>query len=382
VKIRLKRNRQLKRDGYELDLTVNGRRYRQWFATHKEATDAAAQLTLNKRARKIGLPMPSAQQGITVDALYLARQRECHTLPSWPASRAHLLDFIAGLPVGCRLDAITPAHVADYLSELQARGLRNNTINLYLGKIVSFFNSAARHFPDCAWTPPVIKFLPSEPTTDCVLSGPELVKLYRTLTSATPLNPHELPSARKRRREEFADLFLACFLTGARYDEVLQLTWQNVRFDLDTLALNATKTRTRRTLPLTATLRELLTRRQQTHSAAPFAKDFSLPTLHRCMAHAGEAAQIPYGERTGWTLKTLRHTAITTMLRARADFLSVQACVGHAHNKNQSITLHYAHVSLDGMREALQTLETHWLKACQDFDDLTRHKPVKTRRKA
>lgn len=379
MKLKPAKNKQTGQDGYALDVTISGKRVRQWFATQTEARAAVAQLTLEKRARKIGLPLPETARAVTLAELYEARARECANNRNWPAVAAKLSEFFKYCPNDAKLSDITSAHVANYLAGLQARKLNPNSINNYLAQVSALLNSAARHFPAAKYNPPTIPRLAPALTTDRVLTGPELQTIYRALTKAGKVYDSETPSAETRRREFIADLFLACALTGARPSEILSLTWPQISFAFSTLTLNSQKTNDRRTMPLTSGLAALFKRRQPANPAKPFAK-VCYSTMTYQLQNFGEAIGIPYGEHTGWTLKTLRHTAISTMLRLNADFLSVSAIVGHVHAPSRfgnSMTLHYAHASQTAMREALELLQDFVLTHCQVFDDLTRPNPAK-----
>lgn len=233
---------------------------------------------------------------------------------NWPAVAAKLSEFFKYCPNDAKLSDITSAHVANYLAGLQARKLNPNSINNYLAQVSALLNSAARHFPAAKFNPPTIPRLAPALTTDRVLTGPELQTIYRALTKAGKVYDSETPSVETRRREFIADLFLACALTGARPSEILSLTWPQISFAFSTLTLHSQKTNDRRTMPLTSGLAALFKRRQPANPAKPFAK-VCYSTMTYQLQNFGEAIGITYGEHTGWTLKTLRHTAISTMLR-------------------------------------------------------------------
>jgi integrase len=382
VKIKPDFNEQLQQDGWRIDLTVEGKRHRPWFATKREAEDAIAQLTLQKRARRMGLPLPKAKTVVTLEQLLAARKRELarEQRASAENNLQTCIEFAVTLPAGMELAAIQPDHLADYVEAMQARELSGNTINLRLSRLNSLFHSAARHFPDYEWKPPHIPFVKASPRRERVLTAEELRKLYGVLSAPEKL-PREYWQVFQTRQSYGADLFLLLLLTGARQGEIANLQWSAVSFPFNTFTLEATKTNDRRTLPMTPLLRSILERRKRSHPQQPIPSHLE-SSRFKFFERIGARAGVPYGQDVpqGWTLHTLRHTAISVMLRGGADLLSVQHVVGHANAESIfGTTLVYAHASQQSMLNALMILENFWLKECQQVVSNSLEKPTAPR---
>jgi integrase len=376
MKIKPERNNQLQQDGWRIDVTVDGKRHRDWFPTKAEAEEAVAQLTLAKRARKLGLPLPKPKKVVTLAQLLTARERELGQRSSAKANLRECVAFAATLPPSITLDEIQPHHIAAYIKTLRQRQLNGNTFNLALSRLNSLFHSVARHFPDCDFKPPHLPFGPAGPRRERVLTPDEIWALYTVLSHPGNL-PREYFQIQQARKHYGADLFLLLLLTGARQGEIVSLEWPAVSFVFNTFTLDAPKTNDRRTLPLTPLLRSIFERRKQEYPAKPFPKHLAA-SRYKLFEKVGTRAKVPYGQNVpnGWTLHTLRHTAISIMLRAGADLLSVQQVVGHS-NPGFGTTYIYAHASQQSMLNALMKLEEFWLNLCREKDGTGRKKVVK-----
>lgn len=386
MKIKKAFNKQLGKTGWQLDCTVDGQRHRQWYATRKEAEDAHAALTLAKRSRKLGLALPKKSQRLTLDDLVAAREREMTGYTSWHQTENYLAEFLALFPAGTAVESVTAKHLAHWQTLLLKRGLRHSTINLYLTKAHALLNAVPRLFPELAdYRAPHLAPLPTSPSRKRVLTGPELVTIYRALCQPE-LQPYEQARIQAKRLATVADLFLLCLLTGARQSELLALKWTAISADFGTFTLDSPKTRDRRVLPLTPTLHQLFEQRRAHGTPAHvFAQDTKPFTRNRIFERTGELTGIPFGAEVenGWTLHTLRHTAITVMLHARADFISVQEVVGHRHaSQRQNTTLQYAHANLEAMADALNKLAAFWQQACRDFDGRNGENPSNLQQRA
>lgn len=263
---------------------------------------------------------------------------------------------------------------------LQRAGCGNATINANLKAVNALLNSAARHFPECHFRPPRLPRLPEAPPPDRTLSRAELWRIHQALCHKKR-GLWEHPETANLRRRHLGDLFLLCFLTGARQSELLNLQWSAISNDFDSFTLNATKTNDRRTLPLTPLVREIFDRRRDASRGNPawpvtaVFPEYPSGKRNDSLARAGAFANVEYGRGAGivngWTLHTLRHTATTVMLHGGADFPSVRAVLGHSAGGHQSMTYRYAHANLESMRSALLILDQHWLEACREFDGAT-----------
>lgn len=375
MKIKPEFNEQLQQDGWRLDMTVDNKRRRPWFPTKREAEEAAAHFTMLKRARRLGLPLPKTKTVVTLEQLLAARKRELER-----QQRASVEDnlrtctaFAASLPAGIALADIKSHHIAAYVDDLIKRQQAGNTINLKLSRLNSLFHSAARLFPDYEWKLPHVPFVKASPPRDRVLTADELWAIYTVLRRPDQW-PRENWQTQQHRYNWATDFFLLLLLTGARQGEIVNLQWSAVSFAFNTFTLDATKTKDKtsepRMLPLTPLLRSIFERRIQSHPDRPI-PDHLNQSRYKLFEKIAARAEVPYGQGVpnSWTLHTLRHTAISIMLRAGADLLSVQHVVGHANAESAfGTTFRYAHASQQGLLNAMMILEEFWLNLCREKD--------------
>ncbi len=167
----------------------------------------------------------------------------------------------------------------------------------------------------------------------------------------------------KRMSLEVHDQALLSLHTGARAGEVLNLTWQDVDLDRNTLTLRDTKNAKTRMAFL------------NTRSAAMLAArrgDKFQPTQHVFQGRDGRASSISrtfdravehLGLNQGITdrrwrvcFHTLRHTAASWMVEAGVSLYAVKEVLGHSDFR---MTARYAHLNSEALHDAVGTLAGH-----------------------
>ena len=116
------------------------------------------------------------------------------------------------------------------------------------------------------------------------------------------------------------------------------------------------KNGTRRTIPLNATVYELLAAKQATTSASkgpvfmtPLGNELQVRYLAREFCEARDQAGIP-----DFRFHDMRHTFATRLVQRGVDLYKVQRLLGH---KTSLMTQRYAHHSPESLREGVNVLD-------------------------
>ena len=144
--------------------------------------------------------------------------------------------------------------------------------------------------------------------------------------------------------------------TGMRQGEILNLQWQDVDFARGVLMVMQSKNGTRRTIPLNATVYELLAAKQATTGASrspvfttPLGNELQVRYLVREFCEARNRAGIP-----DFRFHDMRHTFATRLVQRGVDLYKVQRLLGH---KTSLMTQRYAHHSPESLREGVNVLD-------------------------
>lgn len=340
---------------WKIDLTINGERIRRAdFPTKQEAVEAIASMLSLARADRYGLVKPSPE--IRLRHLYDEAGRDpeikqrCHALLVFKG----FLDLVGKETL---LTDLTKTDWKKFVDCCRSRHLQFSTINRYMAAISGILRSTAVHFPELEnWQPPKAPWFPESPGRSRVLSVDEISALLAGFRAER--QKHEW-DRRVRWRHEIFDLFRLMLLTAAREGELLNLRQNAISRDWKTVTIEATKTNTRRVIPLSDTVLEILRPRQ----TSPVFQPMSKTILYRTLACVGRLAGVAYGEKidNGWVLYDLRHTAATVLEHAAVPYSVVSAILGH---KRSDQTATYTHSDLSTMRRGINSLES-W---CREID--------------
>jgi integrase len=154
--------------------------------------------------------------------------------------------------------------------------------------------------------------------------------------------------------QQAADVFRVCFLTGCRSGEAMSMRWDNLELarGVWTKPGSTTKQRTAHVVPLSAPVKQLLTRlRQQTNSPWVFPAD-SAPG-HRVTVQKSWLAICKVARIAGLRIHDLRHSFASLAVNQGASLPLIGALLGHA---SPVTTARYAHLFDDPQRATVEQI--------------------------
>jgi len=152
--------------------------------------------------------------------------------------------------------------------------------------------------------------------------------------------------------------------TGMRRGEILGLTWERVDFSRGVLILEQTKSGKRREVPMNRAVYDALTALPEPHEAGlVFTKRDG-----RAWGQVRTAFELACqrGKVFDFRFHDLRHTCASWLIMRGRSLKEVQELLGHRDFK---MTLRYAHLSPDRLREAVASLETFSTQSTQSAVD-------------
>jgi integrase len=192
---------------------------------------------------------------------------------------------------------------------------------------------------------PVFDLPPDSPPRDRWLRGPEIQTLF---DSATAIRVAGSSPGRLSRVERFLWLALE---TAARVTAILELTWDRVDFELNTINYNVPgrrKTKKRRVIvPISSALRPVLLRAYEEREGEHVCDSLSL-SIWRKVKNVAEHAKVE-----GVSPHVLRHTAATHMLRRGVPLWQVAGILG---NTVAMVERGYGHHVPDGGASAVEMI--------------------------
>lgn len=162
-------------------------------------------------------------------------------------------------------------------------------------------------------------------------------------------------------QDPYCWLFVAFGLnTGMRHGEILRVQWQDIDFDQRRIHIDRAKAG-QRTQPCTAALIEMLkTERGQREDQDGYifavtrkdGKRGHRQTMTRQFERAAVRAKL---DPRKVTPHVMRHTAITTLVKAKVDLPTIQKISGH---KTLAMVMRYVHLSGEHIDTAIASIET------------------------
>lgn len=158
------------------------------------------------------------------------------------------------------------------------------------------------------------------------------------------------------------DVLIALLDSACRLGEILSLQWRSVSFERQELAIEAhkEKTRTGRTLPISARLMEVLERRCLGPDGEPLGPEAYVfgnavgeqaKSVREAWERARAAAGLP-----GLQLRDLRHEAGSRFDEAGVPTNYVSKMLGHT---NLTTTSRYLNIQRGGLHQAMRQMEAH-----------------------
>ena len=237
------------------------------------------------------------------------------------------------------LAEIAPKLLAGYKTQRRIEKAAPATINKELQLVRHAFNVAMREWEWCRENP--MHRVSMEPVRNEVDRWLTADEEERLLASSSPW---------------LREMMGFALHTGMRQGEILNLQWQDVDFARGILMVMKSKNGTRRTIPLNATVYELLAAKQATTGAArgpvfttPRGHELHVRYLAREFCEARDRAGIP-----DFRFHDMRHTFATRLVQRGVDLYKVQRLLGH---KTSLMTQRYAHHSPESLREGVNVLD-------------------------
>src|SRR4029077_4962379 len=348
-------SRRHKRDLWGFDVRIGRCRVRDFsFDTRKRAEEALQAIRDAERNHRYGIAAPMRSRRL--QDLAEAKLATIHRRPEKVRSTRVLNTLLSLLPSGIAITEITAADLRKFTEKRQADGQSAASINRELNIIGATLHQAASHFPELEqWQCPRIpRPSQSKRGRERLITTDERDRLLDHLMSPRGLGEsHFAYHARLR----VGDIFPFALLTGMRHGEINALRWTDIDWDGGEMKVVGTKTDSVRYVPITATVRDILKRRQGNRSPFVFTRTGNhRPKFWRILREACEACKIPYGRRVegGLTLHDARHSATTRMLQAGIDLDTVGSITGHSDKR---LILYYGHATRESKKHAAEALE-------------------------
>ncbi|WP_435199705.1 tyrosine-type recombinase/integrase [Qipengyuania sp. 902] len=242
-----------------------------------------------------------------------------------------------------RLDKITDADISAFIQKRLLNGISKATVNRELSTLSHLLNRAV----EWGWLrvkPKVDKFA-------------EVPKRVETLSSS---ERHRLLEAAIRDQDPHTWLFVAIAMgTGMRHSEILRIRWEQIEFDLRRIHVPQAKAGMREQ-PMPQTLARRL---QHEWLARGEPVDWLFPTIRKDAKHPHRSTMAKQFARTveragldpqSVTPHTLRHTAITDLVKAGVDLPTIQKISGH---KTLAMVLRYTQLADEHVSDSVNVLE-------------------------
>ena len=229
-----------------------------------------------------------------------------------------------------KIGSITVADVQSYYNK-KRNETTNSTANRYVGFLSAIFNRA-RVWGD---------FHGGNPCS-MVQKGRESSHRLRYLTS------EEMERLLAAAHSRLYPVLMCALLTGMRRGEILNLTWENVSLDQDTLYILKSKSGKPRELPIPSKLRGVLLGLGPKANGPVF--DLPVIMLRRYFAQALKDAGI-----FGFRFHDLRHSFASHFLMRTNDLPALQNLLGHS---SPVMTQRYAHLSKGHLASNIAAFES------------------------
>jgi integrase len=148
--------------------------------------------------------------------------------------------------------------------------------------------------------------------------------------------------------------------TGMRRGEILNLTWEQVDFDLRTITVRHAKNKEFRKIPmndeLTKTLDKIKIMNNQKGYVFCHSDGKSFGTIRTAFENLRRKLKrmgVPH-----FRFHDLRHTFASHLVMSGADIVVVKELLGH---KSLSMTMRYSHLSQEHKRNAVENLNRHYI---------------------
>lgn len=335
-------------DAFQVDVQVNGRRFRKNVPTRAEAEQL--EKTATARMKK-GLPGEPAAVEVTgntgttlAELCELTHARFWAGTPNARNAKGNADDVVKLLGAKRHPASITPLDVDALVSHFTEQKLSAATINRKLSALSKMLRFAYLR-----------GLVPSVPVIERKREAQGRLRWYTEAEEDRILQHLEATG-----QHDFRELVIFLLDTGCRASEAGRAIWQDYDAEQGMIRLYRTKNGKNRAVPLPKRLRELLDQRAARRIGACSPADLIFPgwtgargdTMPMTNAWTAVRADLKLDDES--VLHALRHTYASRLVQRSVPLNVVQALLGHS---SPAMTMRYAHLAPVNFRNAVATLD-------------------------
>jgi site-specific recombinase XerD len=264
---------------------------------------------------------------------FLERRRELRSYKRYVIFVRHLKEYFGK---NTTLSSIQTENVEDYKGWRQAQGVSNATVNREIACLKRMFNQAVQ-WGDARRNPVVgIKFLDEAKFLDRCLTQEEGQRLIDSCA------------------DYFRPIVIIALNTGMRLQEILTLTWKQVKLAQGYIELVNTKSNEKRYVTLNDTAIDCLSKlEEEKHLSFVFSgqRHQPLKSVRKPWIHAREKGKID----SEFRFHDLRHSYISHSIMAGVDLFTIAQQVGHKDLR--LIQERYGHLLAEHRRRAVRAID-------------------------
>lgn len=324
---------------YRVDVRAGGKRYRNKFATKREAETFIERVKAKHREERAGL---STRSDVRCTELFAKHCAAIRNTKEQIRFRRVSGDFLSIIGYDPRVADVTRQMFLAYVAARQ--NVKPETVNRELTSLSAAFKRAEQYFPSLDGFNVKIPRAKSRKTHQYkrVITEAEMIAICNAIRTGRTWKEHQ---QRTEAREPFARMFEFAWMLGLRFGEVRSLTIEDYQDGI----LHVRRPKTGIVTPLAhipPRAVELL--REGFHTPT------SDHTLTAILKDACKAVGIPYGRDTtgGITFHNTRH-GFTTRLIAVTDLATARSFTGHSDNQ---MVAYYSHATAESQRAAMEAL--------------------------
>jgi integrase len=322
-------------DTYYIDYYFSGKRVRQKVGPNKKQAQAAlakieASIAEGKFLDVRKAPPPKSLAALCKEFLEWSQANK----RSWRRDELcvrHLRAFFGD----CKVTDISAFQIEKYKQQ-RKQEVSPRTVNIEIQCMSVMLNKAVR------WG-----YLAANPATG-------VRKLQEPPARARYLGPEEVGRLLAACSDKLRPIVIVALHTGARRGEILGLRWEDLDLEQRTIRVADSKNGEARTVPMTDTVRKVLTAHEAARSGdCPWVFPSSAGGRRDNVNKAWQSAR----KRAGlgdFRFHDLRHTAASHLAMAGVDLRAIQEILGH---KTFAMTLRYSHLSPQHKARAVLALD-------------------------
>jgi integrase len=244
-----------------------------------------------------------------------------------------IIEFVGDIAIG----SINDEFVEKLIHKLEVRKVTSATINRYLAGLKTILRYKRQ-----SWD--YIKLRKERKGRIRVVSTEE----ERMAVNLLRYTNHNV---RRQFYYDVADLVEVLIDTGCRLSEILNLNYDDVKFDSNLISIWVNKGDRPRSIPMTKRVSRILSSRKENNSLKPF----NLTPFQADKAWAWVRKEMGLeGEPEPPVIHSLRHSCASRLVNAGVDLYVVKEWLGHS---SIQITERYAHLAPNKLADAATVLE-------------------------